>query len=121
MHQSVSVLHPHMLVYVMAWRERKTFCMNLKCFMFSREEMVKEIFMCGQQAMGDIMVIAVGQMDMCLTGKFCSTYVILCPLVTSFTKQLTSSVAEWLERSLRVWEACMGSIPGRVKPNISNW
>ena len=32
----------------------------------------------------------------------------------------TSLVAEWLGRSLRVWEVG-GSIPGRVKPKISNW
>ena len=32
----------------------------------------------------------------------------------------TSSVAKWLGLSLRVWEV-RGSIPGRVKPTISNW
>ena len=41
-----------------------------------------------------------------LTGSICES-------------KWTSSVAEWLWRSLRVWEAG-GSIPGRGKPNISN-
>ena len=36
-----------------------------------------------------------------------------------FTSPATISVADWLGRSFRVWEV-RGSIPGRVKPKISN-
>ena len=40
--------------------------------------------------------------------------------LAKLVKSAVELVAEWLGRSLRVWEVG-GSIPGRVKPKISKW
>ena len=60
-----------------------------------------------------------GRPDETVAEEVCA-YTLIQLSIPSDVVSLTSSVAEWLGRSLRVWEV-RGSIPGRVKPNISNW
>ena len=60
------------------------------------------------------LIVMYPRKHVCL-NYFHNVYMLVAPRMNLVLLCVTSSVAEWLGRSLRVWEV-RGSIPARVKP-----